>query len=53
MKTDKRFVVYERFTFSDGVRFAWVTYELPVDGHHVGERRCVGVSESAERPEVQ
>jgi hypothetical protein len=46
MTWPKRWTNYEPFTFVDGVRNAWVTYEL---SDALAERVCVGVSE-AERP---
>lgn len=45
MSKAQRYTVYELFTFNNGVRYAWVTYELPVGG----ERRCVAVSETKPR----
>ena len=37
-----RWTNYEPFTFKDGIRWAWVTYEAEMP---IGERRAVKVSE--------
>jgi hypothetical protein len=41
-----RWTNYELFTFRDGIRWAWVTYEAEMP---FGERYCVDVKEDTGR----
>ena len=40
-----RWITYEPFTFTDGVRHAWVAWEMCFTNGWPSEPRCIGVSE--------